>query len=232
LGLSAWVACGVPNIEARDRHIKEVHPPFAHLADARELPSMSAEVPILFFDYVDPLSYLLERELSGLLPELAVPPLRHVPLELRPPPGPMLDPEGEGWTERWNASRALAEDRHIRFPDPAVVPWTRKAHELVLHAESQGLGAGAHSALFDAFLLEGRDIGRVDVLVEIARSLGLDQTGAKAVLDVDRYSDEVSSLGESARALGIDAPPAFALGDAILQGFHNRDALRTFLCSR
>jgi predicted DsbA family dithiol-disulfide isomerase len=193
---------------------------------------MSAEAPILFFDYVDPLSYLLEREISGLLPELAVASLRPVPVELRPPPEPMLDPEGEGWTERWIAACALAADRDIRFRDPAVVPWTRKAHELVLHAESQGLGGGAHRALFDAFLLEGRDIGRVDVLVEIARSLGLDPTGAKAVLDVDRYSDEVSAFGDRARALGIDAPPALTFGDATLQGFHNRDALRTFLCSR
>ena len=137
---------------------------------------MNAEAPLLFFDYVDPLSYLLERELSGLLPELAVAPLCRVPLELRPPPGPMLDPESEEWTERWSASCALAADRDLHLRDPAIVPWTRKAHELVLHADSEGLGDGAHRALFDAFFLEGRDIGRVDVLVEIARSLGEDQS--------------------------------------------------------
>ena len=193
---------------------------------------MNAEAPHLFFDYVDPLSYLIEREISGLLPELGIAPLRRVPVELRPPPEPMVDPEGEDWQERWSASRALAEVRRIHFRDPVVVPWTRKAHELVLHAESQGLGSGAHRAIFDAFLLEGRDIGRVDVLVEIARGLGLDPTEAKAVLDVDRYSDEVSALGDRARALGIDAPPALAFGNATLKGFHNRDALRTFLCSR
>ena len=193
---------------------------------------MNAEIPHLFFDYVDPLSYLLEQEISGLLEESGIAPLRLVPLELRRPPEPMVDPEGEGWQERWNASHALAEDRNIHFRQPVVVPWTRKAHELVLHAESKGLGGGAHGALFDAFLLEGRDIGRVDILVEIARGLGLDPMEAKAVLDVDRYSNEVSALGDRARASGIDAPPALTFGNATLQGFHNRDALRTFLCSR
>jgi predicted DsbA family dithiol-disulfide isomerase len=193
---------------------------------------MSAEAPVLFFDYVDPLSYLLERELSGLLPELAVAPLRRVPLELRPPSEPMLDPDGEEWTERWSASCALAADRNIHLRDPAIVPWTRKAHELVLHAESEGLGDGAHRALIDAFFLEGRDIGRVDVLVEIARCLGLDPTAAKAVLDVDRYTGEVSAFGDRARALEIHAPPALAFGLATLRGFHNRDTLRTFLSFR
>ena len=193
---------------------------------------MSAEAPLLFFDYIDPLSYLLERELSGLLPELAVAPLRHVPLELRPPPEPMLDPEGEGWAERWSASCTLAADRDIHLREPAIVPWTRKAHELVLHAGSEGRGNEAHRALFDAFFLEGRDIGRVDVLVEIARSLGLDPTGTKAVLDVDRYAGEVSGFGDHARALEIHAPPALVFGEETLQGFHNRDTLRTFLCSR
>ncbi len=193
---------------------------------------MSAEAPLLFFDYVDPLSYLLGRELSSLLPELSVAPLCRVPLELRPPPQPMLDPQGDEWTERWSAAGALAADRDIHLRDPSIVPWTRKAHELVRHADSEGLGDGAHRALFDAFFLEGLDIGRVDVLVEIARGLGLDPTGAKAVLDVDRYADEVSAFGSRAQALGIDAPPALALGEATLQGFHNRDTLRTFLCSQ
>jgi predicted DsbA family dithiol-disulfide isomerase len=193
---------------------------------------MSAETPLLFFDYIDPLSYLLQRELSGLLPELAVAPLRRVPLEIRPPSEPMLDPEGGEWTVRWNTSCALATERGIHLHDPAIVPWTRKAHELVLHADPKGLGDKAHMALFDAFFVEGRDIGRVDVLVEIARNLGLDPTEAKAVLDVDRYSEEVSAFGDRARALGIDAPPAFSFGEGTLQGFHNRDTLRTFLCSR
>jgi predicted DsbA family dithiol-disulfide isomerase len=74
----------------------------------------------------------------------------------------------------------------------------------------------------------GEDIGRVDVLVDLARALGLDATEAKAVLDVDRYAQDVAALSAEAAAR-VGEPPPLAFGGRVLRGFHNRDAVRTFL---
>lgn len=192
---------------------------------------MESEPILLFFDYVDPLSYLVEHELAALAGAGAsLPPLDRVPLELRPPPEPLLDPDDPGWRERWDAARTLSAELGISLVEPPLIPWTRKAHELVLHGREHTRGAEIHRTLFDEVFLKGGDIGRVDVLVDVARRSGLDPMEAKAVLDVDKHAAEVEGLREVARQAAIPVPPALVTGARTLRGFHNRDVLRTFLC--
>lgn len=190
---------------------------------------MQTATAILYFDYVDPLCYLLEAELAGLLAAERTIEVTRVPAEVCPPPGPLLDPDGPWWAARWRTAQDLAVERGLVLAEPRILPWTRKAHELVIHARHRGMGAEAHAAVFEAAFGLGRDIGRVDVLVDVARGLGLDATEAKAVLDVDRYSDEVAALGARAAEAGAAEIPALVRDSQTLQGFHNRDTLRTFL---
>lgn len=187
-----------------------------------------------FFDYLDPLSYLIRGELAELgepgdATALHGARLRYVPLELRPPPAPLLDPDSGPWLARWREATAAGETLGVRLARPGILPWTRKAHELAFHALEKGVGPAVHDALFDAVFVRGDDVGRVDVLVGIARRLGMDATETKAVLDVDRFADQVAALRAEALAAGVSDPPALVCGARLLQGFHNRGALRTFL---
>jgi predicted DsbA family dithiol-disulfide isomerase len=187
------------------------------------------DAPRFYFDYVDPLSWLVALELDAALADgETLRPMR-LPFELRPPPAPLLDPDGSWWRERWRAATTLAA-AHGRPtpPSPLLLPWTRKAHELVLHAAANGVGDEAHRAVFQAFFEGGEDIGRVDVLVRLGRALDLDSTETKVVLDVDRYAEEVATHVGPARAAGTE-PPLLVRGPEVLRGFHNRDAVRTFL---
>jgi predicted DsbA family dithiol-disulfide isomerase len=191
---------------------------------------MDAAQILFFFDYVDPLSYLEDIELR-VLESAGGSPVTRVPLELRPPPLPLLDPEGDEWRRLWKEANAVAVERGVHLTAPALVPWTRKAHELVLHAETKGVKEEAHLAVFDAVFVDGFDVGRVDVLVGIAERLGLDATETKAVLDVDRHAASVAEARQLAATAGITAPPALARSGRTLRGFHNRDDVRSFLSS-
>jgi predicted DsbA family dithiol-disulfide isomerase len=181
-----------------------------------------------YFDYVDPLSYLVELELRAAETALGARVTR-VPMELREPPEPMMDPQSATWARRVEEAAGQAARMGVHLAPQRMVPWTRKAHELVLHARTHGLGPAAHDALFESVFLGGLDIGRVDVLVDLAVSLGLDATGTKAALDVDRYAEDVSGARAAALAGGIHGVPSLVAGDHRLEGFHNRDALGTFL---
>lgn len=182
-----------------------------------------------FFDYVDPLSYLLGLEIEEVLAGSDLPAPERVPLEVRPPPQPLLDLDAPWWKERWEAALTIAARRDdVVLEEPSILPWTRKAHELVAHAEACGVGGRAHRAVFEAFFVRGEDIGRIDVLVRVGQALGLDVTETKAVLDVDRYAQAAAERRDEAAAFATE-PPLLALGGDILRGFHNRDAVRTFL---
>jgi predicted DsbA family dithiol-disulfide isomerase len=84
---------------------------------------------------------------------------------------------------------------------------TRKAHELVHHAETLGKQGQMKERLFRANFTEGRELGDIDVLVEMAADIGLDPGEARQALETDRYRDAVTADEQRAEALGAPSVP-------------------------
>jgi predicted DsbA family dithiol-disulfide isomerase len=181
-----------------------------------------------FYDYVDPGSFLLEQRLRalGLEPGRGLHPL---PFEVNPPPLPLLDPEDAAWRDRW--TRCMEEARELGFAlhRPSIVPWTRKAHELAFHAAHHDSVEEIHEAVFRAYLMDGRDIGRIDVLAEIAGANGLDEAEARAVLDVDRHRESLEGIRSRALREGVHRLPALYVDGRLLHGDATPEELEAFL---
>ena len=163
----------------------------------------------VYFDYVDPRSRDLVQRVRAHAGEDSpgATPVLFLPFEVRPPPLPLLPVDAPEWRDRGGPA-PLEDPARLGF-----VPWTRKAHELGEHAREKDSFAAVQSGLFSAYLDAGRDIGRVDVLVAIARDAGLDASEAKAVLDVDRFADRLDQMREEARSLGVTDVPRLVAGD-------------------
>jgi predicted DsbA family dithiol-disulfide isomerase len=145
------------------------------------------------------------------------------------PPEPLLDPRAEPFASRWERARDAAREDGLELARPRLVPWSRKAHELVLHARERGAGRELHEAVFRAFHEERRDIGRVDVLVDLAVEAGLDLTETKAVLDVDRHAETLRRLRRIAERAGVPGVPTLLVERRTLQGIPDTGALRSAL---
>ena len=70
---------------------------------------------------------------------------------------------------------------------------TLKAHELLHFAKEQGLQLELSERLFRAYFTEGRHVGRVDELVELATEVGLDADAAREALESGRYAAAVQA---------------------------------------
>jgi len=181
-----------------------------------------------FFDFIDPLSYLTLLELTEVSGG-AAPRIEWVAFELRPPPMPLITVGDRSLAERWALAGTEASRSGIDLRPPDLVPWTRKAHELSLYAESEGKADVMRARIFEAYFLERRDIGRIDVLVEIGGRAGLDEAETKAVLDVDRFQAAVVHARAVASSANVSSTPAIVASERRLEGFHNRTTLGTFL---
>jgi predicted DsbA family dithiol-disulfide isomerase len=189
---------------------------------------MSNPPAAFYFDFIDPLSYLFEIELGSVVGPTDERVAR-IGFEIRPPPTPLTDIDDPAIASRWDVGRVVADELGLSLSPPRLVPWSRKAHELHLYAASRDLGPNIRAAVFDAYFVAGHDIGRIDVLVEVGRSAGLDVTETKAVLDVDRFEADVTAARDRAASAGVGDAPVLVLGAARLEGFHNRSTLGTFL---
>lgn len=182
---------------------------------------------VFYFDYVDPGSYLVDVQLGRLLPRnVAV--VRH-PFELCPPPRELVETASPEWSRYQETTSAFAAAIGLDLQPSDFLPWTRKAHELRLHAVEKGEEQEIHDALFRARFEEGADLGRVDVLVNLGAAVGLDLTETKAVLDVDRQTEAVVTLRDEAEAAGVTRTPTLQIGSESLEGPRGIDELAGLL---
>lgn len=182
----------------------------------------------LYFDYVDPASLLLERRLRSLEGPTTFF-LDLIPFELAPPPTPRPPLEESITFQRWQELVDEGDPLGIRMKRPWLVPWSRKAHELAIHGEGKGCFRQIHDTLFRAYLVDGSDIGRVDVLVELAAKHDLDAMETKAALDIDLHGRAVEEARVAGREAGVREPPTLIWLDRTLTGYPDEEDLARFL---
>lgn len=90
-------------------------------------------------------------------------------------------------------------------------PNSLNAHRLVRYADRFGLAAEVVEALFSAYFVQGRNTGDVDVLADLAASIGLDKADTRSFLDSNAESDWVDEENTRAHRLGINGVPAFII---------------------
>lgn len=184
--------------------------------------SGSVTRPLFFFDFVDPGSRVAAHLIEDAGAAGAV---RWRGFELRPPPRRIIDPRDLGWQARRIRAAARAAEMGIPMEVPHLVPWSRKAHELAEFARDRDCYHEVRRAIFQAHCIDRIDIGRIDLLVDIAERAGLDRTEARIALDVDRYSGIVLEHRDSARGLEVTDVPAVVAGDLRLQGLSTPQAI-------
>jgi predicted DsbA family dithiol-disulfide isomerase len=96
---------------------------------------------------------------------------------------------------------------------------TFDAHRLLHWAEGEGKQKALKEALFTAYFTQGRNPSDHAVLVDIAKSAGLDPVRAAQILASDEYAPEVRAREQFYTERGIHAVPSVIVNDRhLIQG--------------
>jgi len=169
---------------------------------------------IAYSDYVCPWCYIGWRRIEALRREFPVDIEWH-PFELHPE----TPVSGVGAREAFGGSqRAAAVGRNIEqmaaasgisMRMPRLIANSHRALEAAEFARERGGFEPFHSALFEAYFGEGRDIGDADVLCETAAACGIDQLRLREALADGRYAAAIDRATAAAREDGIVSTPTF-----------------------
>lgn len=151
------------------------------------------------------------------------------PLEICPPTNTPIDSTNQEWVDYNKKVQRLGKQAHLDCTYPISPPWSRKAHELRLYAKKKGVERLVHKEIFRSYFQKHLDIGRIDILVNIASDSGLNPSECRATLDVDRYSEEIQTLGLEAQDNGIKNSPQLKTEAGSLEGPTDIRELRKFL---
>jgi predicted DsbA family dithiol-disulfide isomerase len=140
--------------------------------------------------------------------------LVHFPLH---PETPM---EGRALAEMY-AKRGLdPEAMYARMKglmDAEGLPYGRRTHtynsrlaqELGKWADTQPGGESIHDKLYKAYFVEAKNLADIDLLVEIAASVGLPREEARAVLEERRFKEAVDADWSKSHQYGVTGVPTF-----------------------
>jgi predicted DsbA family dithiol-disulfide isomerase len=140
--------------------------------------------------------------------------LVHFPLH------PETPAEGRSMAELHAGRNVDPEAMYLRMKglmDAEGLPYGRRTHtynsrlaqELGKWADTQADGEAVHDLLYRAYFVDARNIGDLDILVEIAQSAGLPGEAARAVLSERRFKDAVDADWAKSHAYGVTGVPTF-----------------------
>ena len=95
---------------------------------------------------------------------------------------------------------------------------SRLAQELGKWADEQPGGEAIHNALFEAYFVDGRNIGDPEVLVEIAESVGLPGDKAREVITKRTHRAAIDADWKKAADYGVTGVPTFVAGKSGVVG--------------
>jgi predicted DsbA family dithiol-disulfide isomerase len=169
----------------------------------------------VFTDYVCPWCYLGDNRVKKLKQNYDITvQLVHFPLH------PETPAEGRTLLELFRCGpdeilskntrmKGLMADEGLPYNDRSHTYNSRLAQEIGTWAETQPGGNAIHDKFFEAYFVEGRNVGDVEVIIDIVKSVGLDEHEARAVLTERRFKDVVDADWEKSHNYGVTGVPTF-----------------------
>lgn len=101
-------------------------------------------------------------------------------------------------------------------PELDKVPNSRRALVLAELARDRGVHDELHPRLFDAYWVQGRDLGDDEVLVEEGTGVGLERDEIEAALENPAYVQRIAEQTQAALQLGAGGVPAWVVDERFL----------------
>ena len=114
--------------------------------------------------------------------------------------------------------RKTAAELGLPFGERKKTYNSRLSQELGLWAESKNKGDVFHKAAFKAYFVDGKNIAKIPVLVDLASSVGLPSQEAAAVLATRAFKAAVDADWNLSREKAITAVPTFVMNQDKLVG--------------
>ncbi len=121
--------------------------------------------------------------------------------------------------------KTAAKDFGVDIGDRRKTYNSRLAQELGKWAESKSKGDEFHLAAFKAYFINGQNIAKIPILVDIAKSVNLSEKEAQTVLEKRSFSQAVSSDWRRAVEMEIRAVPTFLFNGQSLPGAQKYETL-------
>ena len=121
----------------------------------------------------------------------------------------------EGAIQAYLPVANAAEDSGLEINLEAITrtPNTLNAHRLIHWAGLEEKQNAMVDRLFKAYFIEGKDLGDLEVLADLAAEAGMERDVTARLLASDADRDDISARDADARAKGVNSVPTFVISN-------------------
>jgi len=127
--------------------------------------------------------------------------------------------------------KQVASGLGLPFGDRKMTYNSRLAQEVGKWAESRDKGHEFHNSIFRAYFVDGQNIGKINILVEVAESINLNGKEAQKIIQDRTYREAVDLDWKRSYELRITAVPTFLFNHQVIVGAQKHEALEKLLIS-
>lgn len=185
----------------------------------------------VFSDYVCPWCYLGDNRVKQIRDTYDVDiKLVHFPLH------PETPSEGRLLMDLFNCGQAEIDAKNARmqsmmgaeglpFTDRTHTYNSRLAQEVGAWAETQDGGNAIHDKFFEAYFVDRRNVGDIDVILDVVKSAGLDVEAARDVVENRTFKEAIDADWAKSHQYGVTGVPTFVSGGQGMVGAQPYEAL-------
>jgi predicted DsbA family dithiol-disulfide isomerase len=135
----------------------------------------------------------------------------------------------ERYAAIWRNIVTMAEGIGLEMRQPTVLTNSLLALEATEYAKEEGKTAEFARAVYQAYFQDGQNIGDIDVVLGLAKQVGLDPALVQEHLQAGTYFERIKTFHQEALTLGVSGVPTFVVGPAQIVGAQSSDVFVNML---
>ncbi len=184
----------------------------------------------IYYDYICPFCYLGSERIIELSKEFDLD-IKWKGLEIHPE----FPSKGKKRSKTLKSKSyadtiyAMADEDGIEIKLPGFATNSRLALEASEFAKTKDKFLDFHLALYKAYFVEGRNIGDVEIILDIGEKVGLNSIELKEILDNRKMFDKIENNKKDAEKNLILGVPTFVFGNFPVHGSQSVQTMRDII---
>ena len=181
----------------------------------------------VYYDYICPFCYLGTKRILGLSKEFNLT-IDWKGIEIHPE----FPPQGKKRTRTLKSKsfvetiKEMAKEDNIEIKLPGFATNSRLSLEASEFAKIKGKFLEFHIGVYEAYFLEGRNIGDIEIVLDIGEKAGLDKSELQECLSKRTMFDKIEANKKEAEDKLILGVPTFLFGDFPVHGNQSTQTMR------
>ncbi len=181
----------------------------------------------VYYDYICPFCYLGTKRILELSKEFDLT-IDWKGIEIHPE----FSPQGKKRTKTLKSQsfaetiREMAKEDNIEIKLPGFATNSRLSLEASEFAKIKGRFLEFHAAVYEAYFLEGRNIGDIEIVLNIGENAGLDKSELALCLDKRTMFDKIAENKKEAQDNLVLGVPTFMFGSFPVHGNQSMQTMR------